>query len=726
MARKDERGVVIPAPLQFNNPATASLPRYDDKHRGPAVTDAYELSRCRIDLAERSEAWPAPANLPPRMVEFAQSIPEDQRVDWLRRQANIEEADRQISKAMRSGDLPIWVAPIGERERLVAPGAMVEVDHATVVSGVYRPPNDRRCWLFGRPLFVKKDDWVRFIAKIESTRTVVQVPAIPSKLDKHGVEVNQRMSICDAIRELHQRVKAAVPDADPAPWLDVSPVLIEMFSEGDEVAFVRRKKMEERSMLVLQRGLLVGAVRAHFSDGLDSRDVPGWAWAGTERNEHVWFEGRLPLDVFLPDEWQRWSCHSVYLDRDAFAEWLGNQPLPDPADLPALPLPYDAQSKPEPVKKRLPPDAPFVTLSEALTWIAFGFALDRDSLDRAISGHAFDTTDPHAALSAAMAKLATRASGGQIAARGKYLESHSTDESKVLTAPIDPIRFEDFSQFDILHDGLRYGTGLTWGKEGIALQRVFQDRRDSFRSVKISRDDLLKLFPDQDDPAREILVPLPAALPEIGPVMQLDEALSWLAHGKPSHDMEMWQNATGDLIFRDPSGAIIALRSDTSPPPFIEAYRQASRTIHEALRDGSLPTYIAPASGIPLLLPRFYWNGVNPEGLHHVYRGKMPDDHGEGCPVLLSRLAFDKWRTTKAKSARSGGNVPANRSLDHDEIISQAASMLAAQPGISKGSAAASIVAGLPRNPTSGKPRDTRHIERMIRHLWEGGLSQSP
>ncbi|WBX84624.1 hypothetical protein [Sphingosinicella microcystinivorans] len=69
-----------------------------------------------------------------------------------------------------------------------------------------------------------------------------------------------------------------------------------------------------------------------------------------------------------------------------------------------------------------------------------------------------------------------------------------------------------------------------------------------------------------------------------------------------------------------------------------------------------------------------------------------------------------------------GGIVPPNRKLNHAKIIEQAASMLAAQPGISKGSAAASIVAELPSNPKSGKPRDTRHIERMIAHLWEGGL----
>lgn len=96
-------------------------------------------------------------------------------------------------------------------------------------------------------------------------------------------------------------------------------------------------------------------------------------------------------------------------------------------------------------------------------------------------------------------------------------------------------------------------------------------------------------------------------------------------------------------------------------------------------------------------------------------------DGNQGSGVTLR-----KGRTANASPPQSGGNVPANRKLNHDKIIGQAASMIAAQPGISKGSAAASIVAELPRNPKTGKPRDTRHIERMIAHLWEGGLSQSP
>jgi len=90
------------------------------------------------------------------------------------------------------------------------------------------------------------------------------------------------------------------------------------------------------------------------------------------------------------------------------------------------------------------------------------------------------------------------------------------------------------------------------------------------------------------------------------------------------------------------------------------------------------------------------------------------------------KVEVERVGLRKTHRERERGKVPTNRSLNHDEIMGKAASMRASQPGISIGSAAASIVADLPRNPRSGKPRDTRHIERLIAHLWEGGLSQSP
>lgn len=72
------------------------------------------------------------------------------------------------------------------------------------------------------------------------------------------------------------------------------------------------------------------------------------------------------------------------------------------------------------------------------------------------------------------------------------------------------------------------------------------------------------------------------------------------------------------------------------------------------------------------------------------------------------------------------GNPPANRQLDHGAIIQRAQTMRSNQPGISKGSAAASIVAELPRNPKTGNPRDQRGIEKIIAHLWGGGKPTFP
>ncbi len=70
--------------------------------------------------------------------------------------------------------------------------------------------------------------------------------------------------------------------------------------------------------------------------------------------------------------------------------------------------------------------------------------------------------------------------------------------------------------------------------------------------------------------------------------------------------------------------------------------------------------------------------------------------------------------------------VPANRQLDYDAIRRRASELRAERPAISIGSAAQSIVAEIPCNPKTGKPRDSRHIERMIAPLWEGGIQNPP
>lgn len=491
MARKDERGVVIPAPLQFNNPASASQPRYDDEHRGPAVTDSYELSHCRIDLAERSEGWPTPANLPPRMVEFAQSVPEDQRADWLRRQANIEEADRHIANAMRSGELPIWVAPIGEPERLVAAGAIVEVDHATVVSGVYRPPNDRG-WLYGRPLFVKRDDWVKFAARIDSAKKPARENG-KSQSRSHDGDEGQWLRISKAVRILHRILRTRLAGQEPAPWIDPPADPFDADCENT----THRHRRTTRTSLTMRRALLSGELTAHLVKDGHSHPVPGWAWENGSAAGNAFHFNWLPLNPLRGHdlgEFGDWRC---FISRAEFKIWLAQSEIAEIGDLPTLPVPFDVDARPDELTYREPPDRPFVELSQALTWIAFAISMSRDefSFMESCRFGPFAKGGWADALRTAMAGFSDQASAGNIRVRGRYVANYSdhTAAAQANTDYLSDTQLRDFASFDSLYGGLERGSGLVW--EGVVLERALSGRGDGWRDVEVCRAELLNVFP---------------------------------------------------------------------------------------------------------------------------------------------------------------------------------------------------------------------------------------
>src|SRR5687767_13787392 len=94
----------------------------------------------------------------------------------------------------------------------------------------------------------------------------------------------------------------------------------------------------------------------------------------------------------------------------------------------------------------------------------------------------------------AVTELAALAIGGKLEIRGKYVVNDAADDSAALTEVIDPIRFHDFAQFDVLRDALRYGVGLTWAKSESIGQLLQSRRSDCLCSVAVSRYDLLKHF----------------------------------------------------------------------------------------------------------------------------------------------------------------------------------------------------------------------------------------
>lgn len=452
-----------------------------------------------------------------------------------------------------------------------------------------------------------------------------------------------------AVRRLHQRLKDDVGDSDPAPW-------IEMAEWPDNLETL---KWNARTGLTFRRALLTGNLKAYYLEDDGEQLVPGWAWA----NEHAAGEAMhaisLPSDPFLSG----FSPHDlrVYIRRTELEAWLQRSDVTSADDLPNLPMAYDAASKPEPITYSEPPQKPFVDLTEAITWTAFRVAMSRDvfMLGEHYRFGPFEADDYSAKLDLAVRDFAAKAGGGLIRVRGRNAPAFYDRQSEAAgTSDLTDNQLRDFARYDLTHGGLLFGTG--W----VRLGDPIDSRRDGWRDVEVSRADLIKAFPAQDQEARVFSTPIPASLPEIGTVMPLHEALSWLAHGKPSHDIEIWQNAAGGWIFRDPSGAVIKPHVDGSHPPIIETYRQASRTLHSALRDGSLLSYVAPASGTPLQVPRLYWNGVNPESLRYAYPGVTPDYHGAGCPVLLSRQSFDAWR-----AAISPIKAPEKTRLSHGYVV---------------------------------------------------------
>ncbi len=110
------------------------------------------------------------------------------------------------------------------------------------------------------------------------------------------------------------------------------------------------------------------------------------------------------------------------------------------------------------------PNSEFVTLSEALTWVAFARPLDRVSLNRELAGSAFGfgLETAKVRLEGALARIMDAAAACKVDMTGKRLPSHRSDAAgfKIISIPANECR--NFRQFDLTVDGLRFGDGLAW------------------------------------------------------------------------------------------------------------------------------------------------------------------------------------------------------------------------------------------------------------------------
>ncbi|QWC57472.1 hypothetical protein F7D01_10605 [Erythrobacter sp. 3-20A1M] len=391
----------------------------------------------------------------------------------------------------------------------------------------------------------------------------------------------------------------------------------------------------------------------------------------------------------------------------------------------------------------LPPEGQFVTLSHALSWVAFGVSMDSDQLHEVLTLDQYGEHDPQEGIKAALAQLIERGRAGRIAMEGKYRESHRDDKRTLLTAAIEPIKFADFQQFNYVNEELKHGDGLwQWRQSKIVELRGNRrgGRPDSFIEVGVNRADLLREFRPQkahvsesdhfrvahtfnrDDPAN------------IAPWWSINQALAWVARRIPSY-VEYIGNLETDepreyrpyivqaicesqVAESDEGKAFMETRRAAWPDGTFLAH--AGRDFLEKILSGEVrPMARQNGQGRQMRAEEFVGIGARATG------GDWLDLDPQ--PLFASAEVMRVFPASEHGPAGAGGGiVPANRQLDHAAIMAKAGAMLSEQPNLSKGSAAVSIVAELPPNPRTGKPRDTRHIERMIAPLWEGGFSQSP
>ena len=476
MSVNDDRRAILPAPIQYQNPQSAASPRYDDEHRGPAVSDAYELSRCWIDLMEVSRDWPLPSDLPPHMVEFAQRVPEDQRQEWLRAQSASEEVIRRISRAMRSGELPIWVAPKDAPERVVAPSAMLEVDGATIKAGCYRPPNDRG-WLYGRPLFVKINDWNGFVETTQSQMTAA--PTKAANVDDPG--------------------DAGWIAGLPAGWICAHTAVVRfchnLMGDADTSDASQTAKRDARIVSAFRAALLTGKLSASIFDGHNLRPLPKAAFVHNHVIDAGLRNGSIEFDPLWPDEWRSWNGHGWAFEKQTFNAWLASD---DVFETEGSTGEMTAAEMIFPIAAREPSQRNRVPLSEAVSWIAFGLALDADRLsDAAIRWASLaggDLQETQHRIAQAVEALVSAGADGKIALYARQAGDRRSDPG--LTEKIEPHRLDDYRQYLIGADKLHGGQGLKrWYSAPDHYNSKPSDRSDLFSNVTVCRADLMEHFP---------------------------------------------------------------------------------------------------------------------------------------------------------------------------------------------------------------------------------------
>lgn len=351
-------------------------------------------------------------------------------------------------------------------------------------------------------------------------------------------------------RRLFARFRMEYADADPAPWHDV--VNAEYWGPhlgNSPEEYTLNEKLSERLVAVIQKAVYSGQLSPSWFDGSVFKTIPAHAFDNRRVVHNALLNGGFEVDPLWPDDWQHWSNHGWAIPKEQFETWVQTD---HPLSMSGLPV-SDSEMPPcdvMAVASRKPSDASRVPLSEAITWIAFGVALDAERLERAIRWESLADGDLQAAqrqMEAATALLLKAGADGSVPLFGRHIEAHS--EKGKRTEKIDPLTLGDYGKALIVsHDSLYYGDGLfVWYRAPNDRHVRGSERGDHYVNVTVDRAKLLQYFP----PAEAVAgVPLAVTVGEwvlpgddfdlnanvgISPWWSLLQAIGWITTGSRAY-----------------------------------------------------------------------------------------------------------------------------------------------------------------------------------------------
>ena len=219
----------------------------------------------------------------------------------------------------------------------------------------------------------------------------------------------QYISCSEACRELGVRLVSLIGDADPAPWIKTNDVPLPL-------------RWRERANLMLQRSLLAGELTAIWLIDGQAKTIPAWAWESSESAARAFWTGELVLDPTLPPGWGQLSGRTCHVSTDQFDKWLASGWAD--AESPRLPPPFDVSDKPTLITIRVPNEKNYVSLAEALTWMAFGNSLDHQALLIAVECSFANFKDRDVGLEA-LAWALSKLGEANVVVRGRHVADYS-------------------------------------------------------------------------------------------------------------------------------------------------------------------------------------------------------------------------------------------------------------------------------------------------------------